>query len=217
MSSSIIRASLPESRRARHEMIGNMAEQEVAKRLAEVFGTRNVRRDGPGYSGTDGEPDLLLKTDKAQIYIEVKSFKPFTRNYVKVKGRKKKKRIYRPSSVKFNRHARDDKVSSTSLGEGWIAAREVKGGICPIVGQTQSLGGRLALCYCKDEIGVVIVGREGVVGLGPNAGSDEDGVRAARLSGRLKVDLTELVAVHHCRFSSRQQQLPRSYGPATQL
>ena len=102
LASNIIRLSLPDTRRARHEQIGNDAEDEVAYRLCDTFGERRVDYNLDFRDGTNGYPDIQLRTDQGLFYIEVKSAVPFVRVYGKKNGKRKLKG-YRPNSVKWNR------------------------------------------------------------------------------------------------------------------
>jgi hypothetical protein len=82
-----------------------MAEQEVGLKLQHIYGSKKVKQGLPGYSGTNGEPDILLITEHGLIFIEVKSAIPFFRRLKKVKGRKRKKTYYRANTIKLNRQA----------------------------------------------------------------------------------------------------------------
>lgn len=77
MSSSIIRENLAYTRRERLHEIGAQGEINVGNLLAEHFGNRNVSHGFDNYSeGTNGLPDIVLKTDPP-LAIEVKSTSTF--------------------------------------------------------------------------------------------------------------------------------------------
>ena len=78
MSSSIIRNNLSYETRERRYEIGKQGEANVGDLLAEYFGVNKISYGFDNYStGTDGYPDLVLKT-YPPIAVEVKSISPFT-------------------------------------------------------------------------------------------------------------------------------------------
>lgn len=74
--SSLLKESLPEGHRATHTKIGREAEKRAAVRLRAIYGHRIVITKGPRASGTDGKPDLLIRTDPP-ILVEVKTCQLF--------------------------------------------------------------------------------------------------------------------------------------------
>lgn len=102
MSSNIIRLSLPDSRRARHEQIGHDAEREVAYNLRDTFGKRRVDHDVESSDGTNGHPDIQLRTEQGLFFLEVKSATPFVRIYGNKNGKRYLKG-HKANSIKWNR------------------------------------------------------------------------------------------------------------------
>ena len=105
MSSNIVRNSLYEGRRALHEQIGLEAELHVCEQLCKIFDKNRIYHGLPGYSGTDGQPDIFVRSPYGPLFIEVKSIRPFYRAYRKTKTKLRRTGYWKPGSAKLNKEA----------------------------------------------------------------------------------------------------------------
>ena len=110
--SAIVLNSFPNYRREKHTQIGMFAQQELAKRLSDVYGKRSVSMGlGFGSLGTNSEPDLLLKFKPHPIAIELKSVQTFT-----VRNRK----VYKNAEGERYKRARIVPVPRLGTSKGFI-------------------------------------------------------------------------------------------------
>ena len=105
MSSNIIRSGLYEGRRARREQIGLEAELHVCEQLCKIFGKNKIQHGLPGYSGTNGEPDILVQAPYGLLFIEVKSMRPFYRTYKTLKTKTHRVGYWKQGNFKLNKEA----------------------------------------------------------------------------------------------------------------